>query len=212
MKKAAKIIICMITISIAITSCAFASSLFSGEDPTEKRVITEYCELYMYRSDRMKYSGLDFDIEPVAFPTVTKMFDNTISVSSAGGNVYVNPENMTIQRASLDFYNFNKTVEENDAYFVSAALGLSALEYGNIDDLMFGITKLNGSSSAAEESLRILSECFDTFVNGTGISQAFDGEKVLIYSGNYDYYIRYYNSTIGNSDYEVFWLEAEARD
>ena len=163
----------------------------------------------MYRIDRLKYSGLDYGIEPVVFPTVLSV-GSDVSVSAASGVLYIDPKTMAIQKASLDFYDFNKTEEENDAYYISAAIGFSALEYSSFDDDMFEITKLNGSNSASEEGLRILSECFNYFIANGGLEQAFDGDKVLIYSGNYDYYLRYYSSETRN--YDVLWLEAEARD
>ena len=52
---------------------------------------------------------------------------------------------------------------------------------------------------------------FDEFVNSNEIDRAFDGEEVLIYSGNYDYYIRYLYKEYNDYTIDEFELVAKAR-
>lgn len=182
----------------------------NNAEPTNRRVVTEYCELYMYRADRLKLSGFDYNLQPVSLPFVNQAYDGTTSISVSAGTVYVNPADMTIERASLIILDLNKPTEENDSCFAATAIALSALEYTSFDDSMFGLTKKNGSNSATEEGFRILNEYFTAFVDSGNLVKVLDGEKVLIYSGNYDYYVRYHDSDVVDATY--FIIQAEARD
>lgn len=222
MKKLAVILVSMCFIlSMAAVANASQSKFnvdhefYSGTETTEKRNVAEYCELFMYRAARYKYAGLASGIEPNIYYSVFPSFNNsTVQVSVASGYVYVNTKDLTIEEAHLTLHDFTESDEENDTHLYVAAIGLSALEYGSMDDAYFGTFSVNGSSSTAEEGFRILTENFDKFVYGDGMDKAFDGEDVLIYSGNYDYYVRYMYNKEPDIDYELneFELIAKARD
>jgi len=49
------------------TVMAMAGTAFAATGTTNKCVITEYCENFMYRADRFKYAGLETNIKPADF-------------------------------------------------------------------------------------------------------------------------------------------------
>jgi len=186
MKKIIKVLFITLMVSMCFISIIFA-------DTTKRRGITEFCELVINRADRLEELGLDFGIEPSNLFLMMPSFDEkTNSVSTAIGYVDVYPDDFTISGADLAIYNPDFSDEENDQYCAKCALAISALEYDYSYDEMYFITgnRLN--------SINPLFVGFDIIhdnaqrENGDSLldEAAETGQKVLLYSGNYDYYIR----------------------
>lgn len=204
MKKllASMLLVCMVM--------AMAGTVFAATGATNKCVITEYCENFMYRADRFKYAGLETNIKPdVLGMVLPDSGSGSTVVSVSGGNAFIDPKNLEINEIDIVLHEFEGTSQENNTHLFTAAIGLSVLE--GFRDEIFAITKENESSSAAEEGFRILNDEFDEFVDSDEISRAFDGEEVLIYSGNYDYYIRYMYREFDDYTIDEFELVAKTR-
>ena len=184
----------------------FCSTLVLYAKPTDRKVATEFCEVAMSRADRLKYSGLDYGIDP-AIPFVFPDYSGkTISVSTSVGTIYVYPDDLTISEAYMILTKPEDTEEESSTRLIKCALAISALEFSLAEDDIYEITKGQyGSESPTEKAFAILNEnaSYSTFVEAEET-----GEDILIYSGNYDYYVRSYNS----ERYQAIELYAKERE
>lgn len=185
---------------IKVVSVSLFLSLLFGvcvsAAPTNLRVATEFCELAMSRADRLKYSGLDFDIKPGTSMVFPSFDGKTKSITTAVASIYVDPDDFTIHEANMILSRPGETEEEGNNNFAKCAIAISALEFNSTDDDLYSIAGdlLYESESTTDESFKILNDSIILSDGSNAFTKAMEtGEDILIYSGNYDYYVRYYD-------------------
>lgn len=108
------------------------------------------------------------------------------------------------------------TEDKQQQQIMSAMMALSALEYSQLDDditiageYMLGISQ---QKNAVEKALSIWTDIIGVKLNDDNVWESiFQGEKALVYEGNYDYYITYFEYEHDGKAYRYIHMTAESK-
>lgn len=168
---------------------------------TDRRGLIEFVELYTQRiTEYQKDNGIDQNIIFESFaPPYTK--DNYLILGSTAGSIGINQEDYTVHDVIMTLF----ISSTNDAYndVMSCIASISALEYDSTDDSLFKLMK----SSAMERATYIMDEEIGKILEDALAKAAESNQKVIVYSGNYEYFVEYYSS----EDVWMWFLIAEER-
>ena len=143
-----------------------------------------------------------------------QLSDNLITVSSDGGLLDIDLEDFTVVMLDTVLYDFQKTDDKNGALFARCVTAFSALEYDDIEASFFSLNAKvgigSGANDAVEESFRIWDEKIVPAFERVITEAVQSGEEVLLYSGNYDYYVVYYSSQGSGASLEQLGMIARA--
>ena len=174
----------------------------ASAEKTDRRGIVEFIELYASRFAVFAHeNGLEFDTAPLSSLPPWKSGDLLMFETSAGtAGVY--PGGYDLHDLVMTFYSLSDDDADNELYATSCVIAISALEF----DAQYEVGPSLARKSAVEDAAAIFEEM------GNGLEEALtqsmeEGGRVLIYSGNYDYYAEY--ATMGNRDF--VYLIAEER-
>lgn len=185
----------------------------SAESHTNKRYAFEFAELYAYRFSTITQKlGKDFDMSFMSIPFVSD-FGETYFVSLSFGSLNISKKDFTVESASFILHDFNADSKRNDEIYFQAASALSALEYnGNEDELMdiFFRDANSGYKNAIDAGLKIIYDEISPIVRNN-YDAIISGDEIEVYSGNYRYYVSYYNSEYNGRKSEYFHLTAKAK-
>ena len=206
MKKIVKQIIAIFLLILMIPCLAMAKA-------TDRRGTIEFCELYMYRlADYINDKNLDIDI-PISTGWTPFVLDEKILLLTSVGNLEAYKGDFTVSSVQMLVDNLNADDSENERNAYVCIAAISALEFDYYEDAKFELySKVNGSSaSAMEEAIRIWCNDFD--ITSDTCKKAYEtGEKVKVYSGNYDYYLIYYSGSDNEKTYKYYYLRAEEHE
>lgn len=174
----------------------------ASAEKTDRRGLVEFIELYASRFAVYAYeNGLEFDTAPLSSLPPWKRGDLLMFETSAGtAGVY--PGGYDLHDLVITFYSLSDDDADNELYATSCVIAISALEF----DAQYEVGPSLARKSAVEDAAAI----FEEMGNGLeeALTQSMDGGcRVLIYSGNYDYFVEYV--TMGNRDF--VYLTAEER-
>lgn len=174
----------------------------ASAEKTDRRGLVEFIELYASRFAVFAHeNGLEFDAAPLSSLPPWKSGDLLMFETSAGtAGVY--PGGYDLHDLVMTFYSLSDDDADNELYATSCVIAISALEF----DAQYEVGPSPARKSAVEDAAAIFEEM------GNGLEEALtqsmeEGGRVLIYSGNYDYYVEYV--TMGNRDF--VYLIAEER-
>ena len=141
--------------------------------------------------------------------------DAFFSVSSTAGTLYVYKDSLEISEATFTLCDMIADDEINDRYSMSFISALSALEYDAIDEsTMKWESKISGTPrNAFEKAVEIYNSDIYDAVNDYGFADAKNNsDGVLVYSGNYDYFLQYRPFDNGGREYEQYWIGAREHE
>lgn len=197
MKKAVILIIASV---LSLHSSVFASA-------TERRDLTEFCELY---AERITKSQSDYNI-PVYSNVLPLPVEDRLFVSVTAGSLEVCKDNLQIIGASFTLYDNNVDDEKNDENRMSFIAAFSALEYSYEDDLLLTTKSktIGGHKNSMVEATYLYNNELLPRIND-GIKEISAGkENVLVYIGNYRYYLEYQQDASGGTIIDQYWINAE---
>ena len=169
---------------------------------TEKRGLVEFVELYMQRMDEyQQVNETNYNLTPGTFTSPSWNGELQI-VESLAGSIGVYPGDFTVHDVLMTFAVNPGEESANEQAYVSCAVAMSALEYDAIRDTTFRLIK----SSAIQESILTIGDIYLNLGETLDKVKA-SGSRVLVYSGNYDYYVD--TLKIGSKD--ILYLIAEER-
>lgn len=183
MKKIIAMVLALLMIPIAATA-----------EKTARRGLVEFIELYTSRfTAYAKENDLEFDTSPLSALPPWKSGDLLMFETSAGtASVY--PSGYDLHDLVMTFYSLSDDDADNELHATSCVMAISALEY----DAQYEVGPSFVRKSAVEDAVAI----FDEIGNGLEetLTRAMETEsRVLVYTGNYDYYVEYV--TISNREF-----------
>lgn len=182
---------------------------------TVRRGFAELCELYAYRAATYaKEIWKDYDLY-ISGPIGSPMsFDDCVHVSCSAGDAYVDNKDFMVNGLLMTFAASYATGDMKDQLSRSMIIAMSVLEYDSIKDdiLSFEKSVFGGNNNALKEMLEVYNTTIAPEITDDFLRQLAKGDDILLYSGNYDYYARFYETKDkDSSDVKIIYLEAMAR-
>ena len=204
----------MLTVSIS-TGVLFSSSVYA--ETTQRRNIIDFCESYSYRAG--KYEGTKegsiFDFHPLSGHFLDSSISGELFVSTSCGTGVVYIDDFTIKEMTLTLADLRDSDIQNERHTAEFVLGFSALEFDDLGEHMLSLNaKVNGGEeNATDESFRIFNDIIVPSLTEEIISKVMNNdEEILVYSGNYDYYLSYYHISREETDHEYLYMTAKERE
>ena len=165
---------------------------------TDRRGSIEFAELFVSRFDELKYNGeADFDLYISKDQYPTKSGSGKIYYfESAAGTLWLDAGDMSVVGVDMTLSMDNDSAEENLKNEIKCIVGISVLECNQAEDsaLRIGAKMQNGPESAFDIGMNVYDQIIYRINSGV-LKQATDTKnQILVYSGNYDYYVSYYVS------------------
>ena len=227
MRIISRLVVCFLSVSILIFACAPSmgyAALKPGAKPkykaglavdnndqaTHRRGLIEFCELYMQRfTAYQKDNHEDYDIHVMGIAPLI-LNDNYAMFNSTAGSIDVYLPDYTVSGVTMTYSNLAADAKTNECNFMSCIMAFSALEYDDADDYSLYIhSKIKGGvSNATDEVFRIWGEDISGSLPDKLDIAKESGEKVMVYSGNYDYYITYNSGDRDGRQFAYYYLIA----
>lgn len=183
---------------------------------TDVRGAFEFCELFGQRYFSLVTSeNLDYDLSVNPGYALPIESDDKIIVTITPGMMEINKLDYSVHSLEMKFLDMNATDEKNEQNITMCIVALSALEYDSYADDLFAIKAkaFDCSASAIEEALSIWNDWMSVHLTDQIMQYMVDsGERVLIYAGNYDYYMNYISVEVDEKQLEYFSLTAEEHE
>lgn len=165
---------------------------------TDRRGSIEFAELFVSRFDELKYNGeADFDLYISKDQYPTKSGSGKIYYfESAAGTLWLDAGDMSVVGVDMTLSMDNDSAEEKLKNEIRCIIGISVLECNQVEDsvLRIGAKMQNGPESAFDIGMNVYDQIMYRINSGV-LKQATDAkDQILVYSGNYDYYVSYYVS------------------
>lgn len=184
---------------------------------TDRRNVFSYIELYTSRYiEDLQRTGSNRSYivtEPLLSPYREEDPNGgepLIVTEAAPGTLYIHPEDYTLAKVLMTFMVINGPESTNETALASCVVAMSALEY----DYNAGeILKLGpNSATAVDITLSILSEnVLEAYKKAGSDPSCFVNEPVLIYSGNYDYFLQAFAPADQSVSYVLYLIAQERK-
>jgi hypothetical protein len=199
-----KRILCLLLVLLVIpVSSAFAAK-------TERVEAFGFYGLYVKRM--MEYQTIyggdyEFRVEGLNYPI---QFGKEIEVNTAAADFTIDLDDFKIKEAMIIIFMSDSTSKENLFRNISACVAMSALEYSERKENIMKL-QYKAGIGRAPSAIQLMVELFATEIQekiDKAISQK-SPNRILVYSGNYDYYISYFVPS--SAPVEMVYLIAEAK-
>jgi len=201
-----KLLSTILAVLLLLPTVAFASS-------TDSRGAFEFCELFSQRfTEYVKDDELDYDLY------IQKGFVSpfapvgTIMIDVAAGLMYINEDDFTVHQLVMTLFDENASDEKNVENSLICVMAMSALEYDYTDNNIFAqkAKAFGGPASGAEAAIDVWNNNIIPTTTEKMLQQIIETKKrVLIYSGNYHYYLSYFSDEYNGEKLSYFMLTAE---
>lgn len=186
------IVIALLSMMISVVPVSASSTM--------KRSLPEFCELYAYRMEALS------DFEPSSSYFIYDLSNEAKLVSLSSGNVIVDPESLDINEATVVIHDFNAADDENIKNVTNFMAAASALEWSALEG------RVNILVDPVEEGKNLYyNDLAPALLEIMKDDSFYDGNEVLIYSGNYDYYVQYEKYGEGDNTRIEVWCNMRAR-
>ena len=185
--------------------------------PTEKRGVSEFTELFVKRL----YNYVDNDSSMLKNYNLGRKnystpFGDCMMVQTTAGMLTVNISTFDVESLTTTFFILDATDTINEKYYISCIASISALEYDVLKETTMPLETFfsKEKKNVVSEAETILSEAVNkTFADDELVDRLLNnGEELLIYQGNYDYYFMLSTNENSNGEtVESIYLIAEAR-
>lgn len=173
-------LLCSLLLLVLLCPSVFADSSDSAK-PTDPVNALQFCELYTLRRSSVarlaSISDEDYDVY------CTHWFSNSFSCTA--GILTLDTDTLDIRTLTMTLIDLkSKSDAESNEDYLSAVASVSVLE----KDYDFGRSDLY--SSGIIDAMDIISDILDN-LNSDSFMSDLSNEQILVYSGNYDYYLWY---------------------
>lgn len=173
-------LLCSLLLLVLLCPSVFAASSDSAK-PTDPVNALQFCELYTLR--RSSVARLASISDEDYYVSCMHWFSNSFSCTA--GILTLDTDTLDIRTLTMTLIDLNsKSDAESDEDYLSAVASVSVLE----KDYDFGRSDLY--SSGIIDAMDIISDILDK-LNTDSFMSALADERILVYSGNYDYYLWY---------------------
>ena len=186
-------------VTVLLSMMVFAVPV--AADPTKKCSLPEFCELYTHRADEIS------EFEPTSSYYIQDLDTGLMFVTLSAGSAIIDSSSLDINEVYVKIHSSDADDEENTRNVLNFIAAASSLEYGALEE-RFSIR------SPALAWKDIYFDEFSPAMMEAMKEEAFaNGDEVLIFSRNYDFYIQYqiFEDDAGNS-HEYVWCNMKARD
>lgn len=213
-----KILCSFLAVFVLCCYNSYAESTFSATKTLDTFEFTELCVSRIQKYNELygeAISGGAFKPSCINIPIYTE--DEIMAVSNSFASMTLNKWDLKITSATINWIDLAENGEDFKESFERAVIAFSALEYDAFqDELMEGLHKIGGTNnkSAIESAYSILSDTifpkvFDNKLIWWRVVE--NNEKILVYSGNYDWYANYYQYSYSGKTYMYLQLIANAK-
>lgn len=182
------------------------------QNPTKKRHLIEYTELTMKRfMEFEKKYGKDYDMRVSTQFVPYREYLEEYEVDSTFGTVSFDKEDFSVTRVIMTMSVVSAEPLQNEEFMFECVAVMSALEYDETDNSVFELNRKiskNGPSSAFDKTVEIWVDEVMKNVDEIENSDVNIGDEMLVYSGNYDYYVSSMNTDRGI----IYYFTAKARE
>ena len=188
---------------VSMLLCAaliFSFSLTAHADTakTKRRGSIEFAELFVSRFEELKHSGdVDFELYISKDPYPTKSGSGKILYfRCAAGTLWLDAGDLSVVGIDMTLSMDGDSAEENFENEVKCIIGISVLECDQTEDslLRLGSKIQNGPESAFDVGMNVYDQIIYRINSGILKDASADTSEILVYSGNYEYYVTYYVS------------------
>lgn len=179
-------------------------------ETTNRVGLVDFCELYTERYITVqKKRGIEDNRMGMNFGVLANAGD-FLFVSTTAGEVNVCKDTLEITEATFTLFDLDADSATNDRHSMSFVSALSALEFDCLDERQISLDSVlhGGPKDAFEKSVGIYNDEIFDIVNNYDVSKARSGDRVLVYSGNYDYYLEYQSYAVEGRSNTEFWIIA----
>nr|DAP72228.1 MAG TPA: hypothetical protein [Caudoviricetes sp.] len=170
---------CLLLLVLLCPSASAASD--ESTKPTDPVNALQFCELYTLR--RSAVASLANISDEDYYVYCTHWFSNSFSCTA--GILTLDTDTLDIRTLTMTLIDLkSKSDAESDVDYLSAVASVSALEQG------FDLGRSDFYSSGIIDAMDIISDILDK-LNTDSFMSALADERILVYSGNYDYYLWY---------------------
>lgn len=207
-----KRIVCVFLIAVIL--CSF--NICFADNQTDCRGAFEFTELYIKRLTEYKasYANVEVDINIIPSELIVTA-NNTGVISVTAGTMEIDLTDYSLVGLTLILQDADADNSENRQYQAKAITAIAALEYSDADDAFLKMTSEKNISDTLKGSIgeasAIMREIQTQWKDGALNTAIQTGDPVLVYSGNYDYYIAYVDDSNGATGRRVVFLDVEAR-
>lgn len=199
-------IVPLFTISMSFTTALAA--------PTENRNLMDFCESYMKRLvSVIKENDIDYDLDTFG-GSILDDSAGVYIVSVTAGTLDVKKNDLSVSEGDFILYIPSRDENRNAEYAMSFVAAFSALEHDSMEDSARSLeNKILGDTQDCFEESRII---FNEIISPTLTQEAYDkakgGEEVLVYSGNYDYFLKYMFIDWVEDAYDMYTITAKEHE
>lgn len=173
-------LLCSLLLLVLLCPSVFAASSDSAK-PTDPVNALQFCELYTLR--RSAVASLAGISDEDYYVLCMHAFGDTFGCTA--GILTLDTDTLDIRTLTMTLIDLNsKSDAESDEDYLSAVASVSVLE----KDYDFGRSDLY--SSGIIDAMDIISDILDN-LNSDSFMSDLSNEQILVYSGNYDYYLWY---------------------
>lgn len=206
-----KIIVFMLSLLLVVT--CISGALAETLAPTERRPLVEFCELYEKRVFEFNdlYGENTGGISTIILGLPAQQNDSGYSISTSGGQLYVNESDLTIQELFTPIMDLDADEQKGHNTVISALISLSALEMDDNEAWQIEMMHKIDESQPENVIMKYLEGEYTNIIHpalSSNVDKLDAGEEVLVYRGNYDYYAKYLKYGDGGKIY----LYARARE
>ena len=174
-----RLLCCLLLLVLLCPSASAASD--ESTKPTDPVNALQFCELYTLR--RSAVASLANISDEDYYVLCMHAFGDTFSCTA--GILTLDTDTLDIHTLTMTLIDLNsKSDAENEEDYLSAVASVSVLE----KDYDFGRSDLY--SSGIIDAMDIISDILDN-LNSDSFMSDLSNEQILVYSGNYDYYLWY---------------------
>lgn len=202
---------------ICITFLVSPKRVFAEEGQsktTDLRAFSELCELYAYRAAAYKELFGD-DYKPdVGFSFYyTRTIDDMVSTSCGAGTAIIYPDDFLVSELSMNLFIYYPLTGESKQNIENCILGMSALETSAAEDDAMSVSAkyVGGPKNAVIKAISIYNNEIVPKLTDKNLEMVKSGNEILLYSGNYNYYLEYMAAD-NNGDTKIEFMEIVAKE
>lgn len=179
---------------------------------------TETCMMRIVKYNNMFGEHISLaDFKPFSFNMPIYLDSEIRALSNSFASMNINRNDFKILSATINFIDLRKNGEDVSISIERAVLAFSSLEYDSGDDSLmelnykYGLSEYKNAVDASYNIIinQVFNPIMDNKLKWWRIVE--NGEKLLLYEGNYNWFVKYYEYTVNGETYMYIQLIADAK-